>query len=252
MSRALSIAMGLSLGAMTAVADDTPNLPNPYALPKKAGAAIDTRRLDGALVRGVADKVLECLATEQGAPVDDEDRDLVKDFGSAIVRDLASALKYTSCDLAKAATPKCLETVSTLDCASFAEPIVAAGWDRNLSKQARAQVLAYAKALALKEASCNGLTGEEAAIITGVRADKLAVLIESEIVIGKCTMLPDQQTACDEQLADTECDNFAEIHGRGELTSLCTDLYECSDVPLDEPEEAPESEPPADPPAPPK
>ena len=111
--------------------------------------------------------------------------------------------------------------MADLDCKKLAEPIIAAGWDRNLTPQARTQVADYAGMLARREAHCTGHEAEEAQIITGVRSDRLATLIESQIVIGQCQLFPELLPACAGELDHTTCDRIMSFNDRGELQQIC-------------------------------
>jgi len=219
-----------SLCAASALAEDTPKSGNPYALPTKK-APQPVLKLDPALVTAVRAKVEECLRVEQDAPVTAEDRKLLDDFSTEVASDLSAGLKFTSCHLDKPATPRCVQDVASLDCGMLAEPIVAAGWDRNLTPEAKAKVRAYAVALAKREGTCQGRQAEESAV-GSVRSDQLSVLIESEILVGKCQLAPDKQADCEAQLADSSCDDIASLNNQGKLTQFCSDLYTCTDVPV--------------------
>ncbi len=230
-----------SLCAATALADDVPKVDNHYAMPGKK-APQPVLKLDPALVTAVRAKVEECLHAEQDAKVTDEDRKLLDDFSREVASDLAPGLKFTSCQLDKPATPRCVQDVASLDCAMLAEPIIAAGWDRNLTPEAKAKVRSYAAALAKREGTCQGRQAEESAIVGSIRTDQLSVLIESEIVIGKCQLAPDKLADCVAQLADASCGEIAALNNRGKLTQFCDDAYTCTDVPVpdrDETSDAP-------------
>lgn len=221
----------VSLCAASALADDSPKVGNPYALPSKK-APQPVLKLDAALVTAVRAKVEECLRVEQDAPVTDEDRKLLDDFSAEVASDLSAGLKFTSCHLDKPATPRCVQDIAGLDCGMLAEPIIAAGWDRNLTPEAKAKVRAYAVALAKREGTCQGRQAEESAIVGSIRSDQLAVLIESEILVGKCQLAPDKQADCEAQLADSSCDEIASLNNQGKLTQFCSELYTCTDVPV--------------------
>ena len=208
---------------------------NPYEL-KKATPRAPRKAVDEALTRALAEKIEDCYREEQQAPMGEEDRKLLETFGSEVAHDLAPGFKYTSCHVDKVATPRCLQDLAALDCAMLAEPIVAAGWDRNLTPEAKAKVRAYATSLSARLSACEGRQGEEAAITGGARIDQLSVLIESEIVIGRCELRADRQTHCDELLRDSSCETVMSAHGRGEIQQFCDELYTCAGVRVADPE----------------
>ncbi len=223
----------LLLGATSALAQDIEVVDNPYALKKKQPKEQEapSAPVDEALVTALGKRIEECYRVEQGTAMTPADRELLKAAGAEVVRDLAGVLRYSTCEIDKPASARCLQDLAAMDCATLAEPIVAAGWDRNLTPAAKEKVTAYAKAIALREAACAGMAGEEAAIVSEIRSDKLSILIEAQIVIGQCMLRPDKHTACYEQLTDTSCEEVANLTNLGEAHKLCSDLLVCSDTP---------------------
>src|SRR5262249_43426927 len=146
---------------------------NAYA--RKRAKPFANVAVDATLVRAVRDKVVACYEDEQGAAPGEEDLALLREYGADVVRELADGLAGTGCAVGERASERCLERLGELECAKLAEPIVAAGWDRYLSPQARIQVADYASMLARRELRCSGRDAEEAQIVGGVRRDRLAV-----------------------------------------------------------------------------
>jgi hypothetical protein len=198
---------------------------SPYAR-KRAKPRVKSA-VDGALVRAVRAKIADCYEREQHEPLSKEDAELLRGYGADVVRELEAGLSGTGCVLAARASEQCLAAVADLDCAQLAKPIVAAGWDRNLTPQARTQVADYAGMLARREARCTGHAAEEAQIITGVRSDRLATLIEAQIVIGQCQLFPERLAACAGELENTSCERIMSFNERGELQQICK-VLECT------------------------
>lgn len=230
--------------AASALADDVPIVENHYDIKKALKKDKEKKEpelpLDAKLVKGVTDRVAECYKAEQGTPMNDADRKLLESWGDDVVRELASALRFSSCQIDKPASERCLRDLTTMDCATLAEPIVSAGWDRNLTPQARERVEAYANQLAMREASCTGRDKDEAAIVGGVRKDRLAVLIEAQIVMGQCKLMPDKQLDCQNDLRDAACEDVLAASNRGEAQSLCPDYFVCSETPKVEDQDPPQ------------
>ena len=114
----------------------------------------------------------------------------------------------------------------------LAEPIVAAGWDRTLAPDAKAKVRAYATLLIARLSSCAGLGAEEAFVTEGVRIDQLSMLLESEIVIGRCEMRVDRLEQCEEMLRASSCETLLSVHSRGEIQQFCDEVTLCTDTPV--------------------
>ncbi len=58
------------------------------------------------------------------------------------------------------------------------------------------------------------------------------MLIESEILVGKCQLAPNKLPDCEAQLADASCEEIASLNNQGKLTHFCSDVYTCTDVPV--------------------
>jgi hypothetical protein len=214
----------IAVCAVPAAAQDVPVIAgNPYA--RKRAEAGPKIKVDPVLVHAVVDKVVDCYRREQEAPMSKEDAGLLREYGADVVRELAAGFAETGCTVGERASPTCLEQLVDLDCAKLAEPIVAAGWDRNLAPQARVQVADYAGMLARREGRCGGNEGEEAQIVTGVRGDRLATLIESQIVSGQCELFPDRLTKCADELENVSCERIMALNERGELQMACNVLH---------------------------
>jgi hypothetical protein len=218
----------MSVCVAPAAAQNVPIAGDPYA--RKRAAPRAQLKVDAALVRAVRDKIADCYEREQRAALSSEDQALLREFGADVVRELEGGLASTGCVLGQRASESCLERVADLDCAQLAEPIVAAGWDRNLSPQARTQVADYAGMLARREARCTGYEAEDAQVVTGVRGDRLATLIESQIVIGQCQLFSDRLIACAGELENTSCERIMALNERGELQQACK-VLECTAPP---------------------
>jgi len=230
--RAVLISLAV-LCAGSALAEDVPIVENHYDIKKamKKGKKEPELPLDPKLVKGVTDRIAECYKLEQGAPMNEADRKLLQSWGDDVVRELSPSLRFSSCQIEKAPSERCLADLTVMDCATLAEPIVDAGWDRNLTPKDKERVQSYAKALAMREAACQGRSGEEADIVGGVRKDRLAVLIESQIVIGQCRLMPDRQASCQADLQSMSCEEVLETSNRGEAQKLCPDYLLCSETP---------------------
>jgi hypothetical protein len=207
------------------VAQDVPLGASPYA--RKRQRPQERPAVDAALVRAVHDKIADCYEREQREALSKEDDALLRAYGAEVVRELEAGLSGTGCVLGARASERCLTAVADLDCAKLAEPIVAAGWDRNLTAEARTQVADYAGMLARREARCSGHEAEDAQVITGVRTDRLATLIESQIVIGQCQLFPERLPACAGELEHASCDRIMTLNERGELQQICK-VLECT------------------------
>lgn len=227
----------LSLCAASALAEDAPLVENVYVLPKKKDEK-PKAPVDPKLQKSVGKKVVECYEAEQKAKMSEEDIKLIEASGKDLVHDLAPALYYTSCELEKPASDRCLQDVANMDCASLAEPIISEGWDRHLTPEAKKQVRDYATVLATREGACRGYAAEEAKIVNEIRVDKLSILIEAQIVMGKCQMLPEKQAQCAADVASESCEDFQKLSNTGAVETFCDELFICKDVPL--PDEEPE------------
>lgn len=215
----------MSVCVAPAAAQNVPSSGSPYA--RKRAAPRAQIKVDAALVRTVREKIADCYEREQHAALSNEDQALLREFGADVVRELEAGLSGTGCVLGQRASESCLERVAELDCAQLAAPIVTAGWDRNLSPEARTQVADYAGMLARREARCTGYEAEDAQIVTGVRGDRLATLIESQIVIGQCQLFPERLIACDGELENSSCERVMALNERGELQQACK-VLECT------------------------
>ena len=223
----------LLLGATTALAQDIEVVDNPYALKKKPPKEEQAplAPVDKALVTALGKRIEQCYQAEQGAPMNEADRQLLKSAGVEVARELSSALRFSSCDIDKPASPRCLQDLAAMECSTLADPIVSAGWDRNLTPAAKEKIAAYAEAIAQREAACVGMDAAERAIVSEIRADKLSILIEANIVIGQCMLRPDKHTECYAELAKMDCDDVAKLQNEGESHKLCSDLLVCTDTP---------------------
>lgn len=216
----------VSYGASVAAADDVPSFQNPYARAKDGTALA----VHSSVTSALSTKVAECYRAEQDKPLDAEQHALLAEYGADVVRDLAPALAPLGCALDKPLSSACNNALSALSCEALAEPIVAAGWDRNLTPEAKAKVIGYASALAARESACDGRAAEEAAIVQGIQADRLAALVESEIVMGKCELIAAEASACDAELAAAQCADIRQLKEQGQLTHLCRSLLRCKDM----------------------
>ncbi len=226
------------LCSMSAQADDVaPDIEvvdNPYSLKnlkKKQGPKEPEIPLHAALVSAVVSRIEECYKLEQKEAMNEADRKLLKASGQEAVRELAPAFRFSSCDIEKPPTERCLTDMTTMDCAILAEPIIAAGYDRNLTPAQKAKVRAYATALAKRESTCNNFDKDEAAIRDEIRVDKLGILIEAQIVMGQCQILPEEQAPCEAELVSMSCDEVLATSNRGEVQKLCPDFLICTDTP---------------------
>jgi hypothetical protein len=215
----------LSYRASLAAADDVPSFQNPYARAKPAAALVH-----GSVTSAVSAKVAECFRAEQQKPLDADQHALLAEYGVDVARELAPAITPLGCALDAPISAACKSALSALSCDTLAEPIVAAGWDRNLSPEAKAKVVNYAAALAARDGACEGRAAEEAAIVQGVVADRLAALLESEIVMGKCELIAAEASACNAELAAASCQDLRQLKEQGQLTHLCRSLLHCTDV----------------------
>jgi hypothetical protein len=206
---------------------------NHYSLKKKRPAT--KIKADPALVRALNEKIGECYEKEQEKPLSKEDKALLREFGSEVANDLADALSTTGCAVTERANPRCLKMLDELECETLAAPIVAEGWDRNLTPEARAEVTEYAGMLARREGRCAGRAEEEADIVIGVRGDRLAALIEAQIVIGQCELSGDKLPDCETELSNVTCERMAALNETGSLQQVCTSVFHCIEaLPPDE------------------
>jgi hypothetical protein len=212
-----------------AAQDDGPRLENPYALKKKKPAV--KVKVDGQLVRALNEKIAECYAKEQDKPLSDEHKALLREYGPQVAQDLGDALAALGCAFDQRASKKCLSLLEDLSCETLAAPIIAEGWDRNITPEARAQVQEYAGMLSRREARCEGRDQEEAAIVTGVRGDRLAALIESQIVIGQCELSGDKLPDCETVLQDVTCGQIVTLNEQGKLQQVCPIVFKCIETP---------------------
>jgi hypothetical protein len=204
------------------------SLSNPYAKPKpKSESKVNVH---ASLARAVVEKVSKCYRAEQGKPLAQEERALLEEFRSDVTRDLEPALSALGCRLDKPVAASCSTALDALACERLAAPIVEAGWDRNLTPEAKAQVAEYARALAAREGTCSPQDPEQVSSVLGLRTDRLAVLVEAEIVIGKCELVPGKLAECEAQLARAECEDMARLSEQGQLTHLCSSLLRCTSI----------------------
>ena len=218
------------LAVSPSLAQETPGLENPYQLQKrkpdperKALAA----RVEKALSRALVAKVAQCYQSEQGAKLGAEDQALLSAFGSELVLDLSSGLAQTSCK-PEAASAECLKQLAALDCKRLAQPILSAGWDRHLTQAAKVQVAGYAEALARRDTQCKGYAADEGAIVFEVSRDRLAALVEMQIVTGQCQLFPDKLAACKAHVQEASCKEIADKNQHGELSQLCEEMFPCT------------------------
>jgi hypothetical protein len=216
--------------AATAVAQDVPGLENPYDLKRKnKGQNAPPRApVDPALVQALGLKVEQCYAAEQKAPLPEEERALLSEFANTLAYDLEAGLTNTSCQLNKPASAVCLKEVAALDCEHLAQPIIDAGWDRNLPKAAKLQVAEYADGLARRKAGCRGYAADEADFVIQVDRDRLAALVEMQVVTGQCQLFLERLPECKTKLATVRCGEVNQADHRGELSQLCDKFLECS------------------------
>lgn len=214
-------------GAGSAAADEIGAVPNPYARPRKTAK----RNVHSSLASAVSGKIANCYRAEQGAELDAEQLALLTEYAADVVRDLASALEPLGCALDERMSAACTYSLDALSCEALAQPIIDAGWDRNLTPEAKAKMRAYAAALAAREAACEGRAADEAAIVQEIGASRLSALLESEIVMGKCELLPEEASACDAQIASANCGTLMQLKEEGQLTHLCSSLLRCTDAP---------------------
>jgi hypothetical protein len=219
----------MSVCVASAAAQDEPIVENHYALKKKKRPALKVKA-DPKLVRALNAKIGECYESEQEKPLSEEDKALLREYGSEVVSDLADALSLSGCSLEQRATSNCLKMLDDMECEALAAPIVAQGWDRNLTPEARAQVNEYAGMLSRREARCQDRAEEEAAIVMGLRADRLAALIEAQIVIGQCELTADKLPDCETELQNVTCERMAALNEHGQLQQICTTVLHCIEV----------------------
>jgi hypothetical protein len=215
----------VSMCVAPAAAQQVPTGDNPYA--RKRAKPLANVKVDPALERAVREKVTDCYEQEQRQALSKEDAELLRVYGADVVRELADALAGAGCVVGQRAGESCVERVEAMDCEKLAAPIVKAGWDRNLSPQARTQVADYAGMLARREARCSGYEAEDSQLITGVRSDRLATLIESQIVIGQCQLFPERLAACASELDGMTCQHIMALNEKGALQQICK-VLECT------------------------
>jgi hypothetical protein len=206
---------------------------NHYSLKKKKPAV--KVKVDPALVRALNGRIADCYEREQDKPLSAEDKALLREYGPQVAVELGSALSSSGCAADQPASAQCLKLLDDLECDTLAAPIIAEGWDRNITPEARAQVMEYAGMLSRREARCEGRAGEEAQIVSGVRGDRLAALIESQIVIGQCELSADKLPDCETELSNVTCQQIRELNDAGKLQQICKSVFNCVDTPpLDE------------------
>jgi hypothetical protein len=219
--------------ANAAAQDEGPIVENHYSLKKKKPAL--KIKVDRALVRVLNEKIGACYEREQSKPLSDEDKDLLRQYGPEVANDLADALSAAGCTVDQRATDTCLKMLDDLECDTLAAPIIAQGWDRNITPEARAQVNEYAGMLSRREARCEGRAEEEAAIVMGIRNDRLAALIEAQIVIGQCELSADKLPDCETELSNVTCQRLMELNELGKMQQVCSTVFHCIEaVPEDE------------------
>jgi hypothetical protein len=225
----------MSVCVASAAAQDEPAFENPYALKKKRSAA-RAIKVDPKLVKALNGRIAECYEQEQNKPLNDEDEALLREYGAQVAHDLSDALAGAGCTIDQRASAACLDLLEDLECETLAAPIVAQGWDRNISPEARLQVQEYAGMLARRESRCEGRAEDEAAMVAGLRSDRLAALIESQIVIGQCELSADKLPDCETELQNVTCQRLMELNEIGQMQQVCKSVYKCVETPP--PEEA--------------
>lgn len=220
----------MSVCVASAAAQDEPSFENPYALKKKP-AADSKIKVDPKLVKALNERIGECYEDEQHKSLDDQDKALLREYGEQVANDLAEVLSTVGCGIDQPAGKRCLDMLDELECKTLAAPIIAEGWDRNISPEARAQVQEYAGMLSRREARCAGRSQEEEAIVTGVRGDRLSALIESQIVIGQCELSADKLPECETELQNVTCERLLALNETGQMQQVCTSVYKCVQTP---------------------
>jgi hypothetical protein len=221
----------MSVCVASAAAQDEPNFENPYALKKKKPAAQAKIKVDPKLVKALNAKIGECYEDEQHKPLNDEDKAILSEYGAQVAHDLSDALSSLGCAIDQRADKRCLDMLDELACETLAAPIIAEGWDRNISPEARLQVQEYAGLLSRREARCAGRSHEEEAIVTGLRGDRLAALIESQIVIGQCELSADKLPDCETELQNVTCERLMALNEIGQMQQVCKSVYKCLETP---------------------
>lgn len=221
----------MSVCVTSAAAQDEPVFENHYSLKKHKKKDGPKIKVDPALVRALNQRIADCYEAEQDKPLSAEDMGLLTQYGPEIANDLAAALSTTGCAVDQRASAQCVKMLGELECETLAAPIIAEGWDRNITPEARAQVNEYAGMLSRREARCEGRADEEAEIVQGVRNDRLAALIESQIVIGQCELSADKLPDCETQLSDATCQRLMELNEVGKLQQICTSVFHCIETP---------------------
>ncbi len=216
--------------SLSVAAQDEPHFENPYALKKKKKPATKVK-VDPKLVRALNEKIGDCYEQEQNKPLSDQDKALLREFGPQVAQDLGDALSAAGCGFDQRASEKCLSLLEDLACETLAAPIIAEGWDRNITPEARVQVQEYAGMLSRREARCEGRAEEEAAIVTGVRGDRLSALIESQIVIGQCELSADKLPDCETELQNVTCQQILTLNEQGKLQQICPTVFKCMETP---------------------
>ncbi|HTU60744.1 MAG TPA: hypothetical protein VMF89_19965, partial [Polyangiales bacterium] len=148
-----------------------------------------------------------------------------------VAQDLGDALGAVGCGFGQRASEKCLSMLEDLECETLAAPIIAEGWDRNITPEARAHVQDYAGMLSRREARCEGRAEDEATIVMGVRGDRLAALIESQIVIGQCELSADKLPDCETVLQNVTCQDVVTLNEQGKLQQVCPTVFKCLETP---------------------
>ena len=216
--------------SLNVAAQDEVRIENPYALKKRKKPASRVK-VDPKLVRALNEKIGDCYEKEQDKPLSDQDKALLREFGPQVAQDLGEALSAAGCGFDQRASDKCLSMLDELACETLAAPIIAEGWDRNITPEARVQVQEYAGMLSRREARCEGRAEEEAAIVTGVRGDRLAALIESQIVIGQCELSADKLPDCETLLQNVTCEQILTLNDQGKLQQICPSVLKCVETP---------------------
>lgn len=214
--------------SLRAAAQEEPRFDNPYALRKRPSSKV---KVDPKLVRVLNERIGDCYEQEQDKPLSAEDKALLREYGPQVAQDLGDALRALGCELDQHAGKQCLSLLEGISCETLAAPIIAEGWDRNITPEARTHVQEYAGMLSRREARCEGRAEEEAAIVTGVRGDRLAALIESQIVIGQCQLNADKLPDCETLLQSVTCGQILALNEQGKLQQICPTVFKCIETP---------------------
>jgi hypothetical protein len=64
-----------------------------------------------------------------------------------------------------------------------------------------------------------------------LRNDRLAALIESQIVIGQCELSADKLPDCETELSNVTCARLSALNEQGKLQQVCTSVFHCVEAP---------------------